>query len=186
MTSYLRRKVLIERMQELEASGSSCSGCQGTCCTYEANSMMTTPLETLELLLYLKSTAQQNHELKEKLQETVKKYRLDFSSGNGRRSFIRRTYTCPFFNHRELGCPLPREIKPYGCLAFNSHHPELKAQEHCYSETPLLRQREEQSLGEKELNQKIKSRYQLTWEKLPLPLALLECWDKDFSIADLE
>jgi hypothetical protein len=148
----MRRTPLINRMKELESQGSSCAGCAGNCCTYEANSMMATPLEAREILNHIEKT----EELKKKIQDTVTRFRLDQSSGNGRRSFIRRTYTCPFFNHQELGCPLPREIKPLGCLAFNSHHPTEKAGQHCYSEKEFLSYEE---------------------EKTYLPIALLDLWD---------
>lgn len=177
----MRRDNIIKRMLELESQGKSCVGCAGTCCTYEANSMMVTPLEAVELLQHLKSSGQLDDEFKEKCRETVKRYRLDHPAGNGRRSFLRRTYTCPFFNHKELGCPLPREVKPYGCLAFNAHHPELKAGEHCYSETELLEEREKANLAEVELNRELHKKFNLVWEKTPLPLGLLELWDSDFS-----
>lgn len=174
MTPALRRKNIIDRMHELESSGSDCMGCSGTCCTYEANSMMVTPIEALELVDYLKSSGQFDDELKVRLEENVAKYRLDQGLGNGKRSFLRRTYTCPFFNHKELGCPLPREVKPFGCLAFNAHHPEIKAKEFCYSEKEVLEKREAEAQGEEALNEEIKTQYQLYWDKTPLPVALLD------------
>ena len=149
--------------------------------------MMTTPLEAAEILLYLKSTHAQNEELKEKLKGTISRFRLDHPSGNGRRSFVRKSYTCPFFNHQELGCPLPREVKPYGCLAFNSHHSEKKAGEFCYSEKKLLEDREAQNISFEDLvNQKLREKLNLFWEKTPLPLALLEIWDKEITSEDLK
>lgn len=143
--------------------------------------MMVTPLETIELLTYLSRSQMLTNELKEKCEETVERYRLNSVLGNGKKSFIRRTYTCPFFGHQELGCPLPREIKPYGCLAFNSHHAELKAGEHCHSETELLEKRETSYADENDLNEKLKTKYKLYWEKLPLPVALLETWNLELS-----
>ena len=174
MTPYERRKNLIGRMQELEDSGRDCKGCSGTCCTYEANSMMVTPVEAVELVDYLKANHLFDEELKMRLLETVAKYRLDQSVGDGKRSFIRRTYTCPFFNHKELGCPLPREVKPFGCLAFNAHDVEKKAGEFCYSEKEVLEKRELSSNDEASLNQELKKKYSLSWDKTPLPLALLD------------
>lgn len=174
MTPFERRKILIARMQELESSGFDCRGCQGTCCTYEANSMMVTPVEAVELVDYLKSCELFNDELKARLQETVAKFRLDQSLGNGKKTFLRRTYTCPFFNHGEHGCPLPREVKPYGCLAFNAHHGELKAGEHCFSEKEIMEKREEASGDEMKLNEELKLKYKLYWDKTPLPIALLD------------
>ncbi|HXH32573.1 MAG TPA: hypothetical protein VNJ01_17375 [Bacteriovoracaceae bacterium] len=168
-------------MNELESSGKSCMGCAGNCCTYEANSMMITPLEAVELMAYLKKNNALNATLKEKIQETVSKYRLDHFTGNGKRSFLRKSYTCPFFNHTELGCPLPRDVKPYGCLAFNSHHQELKASEHCFSETELLDNREKLNPEEAGQNEEIKKKLSLFWDKSPIPTALLDLWDKDLS-----
>ena len=173
MDPYLRRKVIIDRMNELESSGKDCKGCSGTCCTYEANSMMVTPIEAVELVDYLKAKNLFDNELKSRLLVTVSKYRLDQAVGDGKRSFLRRTYTCPFFNHKELGCPRPREVKPFGCLAFNAHDLEKKAGEFCFSEEKVLLAREAASLDEAALNQKIKTENSLYWDKTPLPLALL-------------
>lgn len=148
---------------------------------------MTTPLETSEILIWLQSTNQKTNLLKEKLQETIKKYRLDQLVGYSRKSFLRRTYTCPFFNHSELGCPLPVEIKPYGCLAFNSHHLLIKASsKHCYSEKDLLLAREaEHQEFETQVNTYLKNKFGIWWDKLPLPYALIELWNLDISIEDL-
>lgn len=172
-----RRELLIERMEQLEAQGMGCLGCSGTCCTFEANSMMLTPLEAVELMGYLKQANLLTSDLKQKLFDSAKKYRLEHPPGNGRRSYLRKTYTCPFFNHQELGCPLPREVKPYGCLAFDSHHVELKASEHCFSEKELLRRRELLHSDEALMNQKLMNEYHLLWDKTPIPLALLDLWD---------
>lgn len=172
-----RREILLERMIELEKDGMGCQGCSGTCCTFEANSMLLTPLEASELFDYLKSEHLLTTELKEKLNECVKQYRLEPKYQNAR-SYLRKTYTCPFFGFKELGCPLPREIKPYGCLAFDSHHKELKASEHCYSEKELLLKREKLHPEEEELNKMIAKKYNLLWEKSPIPNALLEIWEK--------
>jgi hypothetical protein len=174
MTPYKRREILILRNEELESSGMGCKGCSGTCCTYEANSMMVTPVEAFELYTYLKETDQFNDELKSRLEETVAQYRLDHGLGNGRRSFLRRTYTCPFFNHKELGCPIPREVKPFGCIAFNSHDVEKKAGEFCYSEKDVLEKRELVDADEARLNEELKTKYKLYWDKVPMPVALLD------------
>ena len=174
-------------MIQLSSEGQDCQNCPGTCCTFQSNSMMSTPLETSEILIWLNETQQKTEALKEKLQNTIKQYRLDQLTGYGRRSFLRRTYTCPFFNHKELGCPLPPEVKPYGCLAFNSHHKEEKAGEHCYSETDLLIKREEENeLYEKVINEKLKTKYKLWWDKLPMPVAVMEMWEHEITIEDLE
>ena len=165
-------------MNSLEAKGMGCIGCSGTCCTFEANSMMLTPLEAVELMTYLKENSLLTKDLKIKLEQNVATYRLEPKYSGARRSYLRKTYTCPFFGHMELGCPLPREIKPYGCLAFDSHHAELKASEHCYSEKELLEKRQELHPEEKELNEKAVAQYGILWEKSPIPNALLDLWDK--------
>lgn len=165
-------------MNELESRGMGCLGCKGTCCTFEANSMLITPLEALEMMQHLKENELKTPALKMKLQETITKFRLESKYSNERRSYLRKSYTCPFFNHQELGCPLPREIKPYGCLAFDSHHESLKAGEHCYSEVELLEKREALHPEEKELNLKVKMDYEIHWEKAPIPNALIDLWEK--------
>lgn len=136
--------------------------------------MMVTPVEAFELYTWLKDNGQFNEELKARLTETVSKFRLDQGLGNGKRSFLRRTYTCTFFNHKELGCPIPREVKPYGCIAFNSHDVEKKAGEHCYSEKDILEKRELNDPNEQALNEEIKKKYRLWWDKVPMPVALLD------------
>lgn len=173
-----RRELLIDHMNGLESKGMGCIGCSGTCCTYEANSMLLTPLEAFELMNYLSENNLKTPELKNKLTESVSTYRLEPKYEGARRSYLRKTYTCPFFGHMELGCPLPREIKPYGCLAFDSHHVELKASEHCFSETELLEKREEKHPEEKQMNSDLKKKFNLLWEKSPIPNALLELWER--------
>jgi Fe-S-cluster containining protein len=172
-------------MEELELKGFHCGGCSGTCCTSAANSMMVTPLEAAEIVVHLKKSSRLTAQLKQKCEETVRDFRLDHLVGNGKKSFLRRTYTCPFFESKELGCSLSRSVKPYGCLAFNAHHQEIKASDHCYSEQALLEKREQSFSQEKELNQTLQKKFQLPWEKQSLPLAMLEIWDKEISDADL-
>lgn len=136
--------------------------------------MMVTPIEAVELVDYLRANNLFDNELKSRLLETVSKYRLDQAVGDGKRSFLRRTYTCPFFNHKELGCPLPREVKPFGCLAFNAHDVEKKAGELCFSEKEVLEKRDADFSDEMTLNEELKKKYSLYWDKTPLPIALLD------------
>ncbi len=173
MSKLSRRKILIRHMEALEDQGMCCAGCPGTCCTFEANSMLLTPLEAEEIFNYLSTSGRVSGEFRQRLEHTVKNYRLEPKYPNQGKSFLRKTYTCPFFGHQELGCSLPREVKPYGCLAFNSHHPELKAGEHCWSEKELLEQRDKSHEEESDLNQEIKRKYNILWEKAPIPNALL-------------
>ncbi len=141
--------------------------------------MLLTPLEAKELFDYLKNSGQFTQDLRQKLENTIKQYRLEPKYSNERKSFLRKTYTCPFFGHKELGCPLPREIKPYGCLAFDSHHAELKNSEYCYSETELLERREKAHPEEISLNEQLRNKFQIIWEKAPIPNALLTFADQE-------
>lgn len=179
MSALLRRKILIERMEHLESQGMGCIGCKGNCCTFEANSMMVSPIEALDLYSYLNEQKLLTDELKARLEENIRQFRLEPKYSGARRSYLRKTYTCPFFGHQELGCPLPREFKPYGCLAFDSHHTELKASEHCYSEKEILEERENVFADEKKLNEEIRMKYKLLWEKAPIANALLDLWSKE-------
>ncbi len=165
-------------MHQLEQMGLDCSRCSGTCCTFEANSMMITPLEAFEILVYLNDKNLLQDDLKEELKKNRDYYRLDQISGNGKKSFLRRTYTCPFFLRSEFGCPLPKEVKPYGCLAFNSHHSEKKASEHCFSEREILEAIDVQFPEIKVKNEIISNHLNLNWKKQPIPVALLELWDQ--------
>jgi hypothetical protein len=142
--------------------------------------MMVTPLEALELMNYLTVSGMKEEGLRLKIEEAVRTYRLDHAPGNGKRSFLRKTYTCPFFGFKELGCPLPREIKPYGCLAFNTHHKDEKAGEHCYSDKELL-----EKLNFDQKNETLKKKYDLVWDKSPLPTALIDLWEKKINPEDL-
>lgn len=177
MKAQANREFLIRRMKELEALRLDCRNCQGTCCTFEANSMLLTPLEAMDLYQYLKSNDLLTKNLKHKLQEAVTTYRLEPKFFNSR-SYLRKSYTCPFFNHGELGCPLPLEVKPFGCLAFNSHDQLKKASSECFSETDLLEKRENDNAHEAKLNDEMRSELNLFWEKAPIPNAVLELWDK--------
>lgn len=69
---------------------------------------------------------------------------------------------------------LERTIKPYGCLGFNPTASNETKGESCGSNQELLAQREDMWTAEAAENTKLKDQYSLWWEKLPLPLALLE------------
>lgn len=136
--------------------------------------MLLTPIEAFELYDYLVKENLLTTEFIQKLEACAKEYRLE-AKYKGSRSYLRKTYTCPFFGFKELGCPLPREVKPYGCLAFDSHHPTEKAGAHCYSEIEILEKREAlHGNSEIELNRNVSERFKLLWEKAPIPVALLE------------
>lgn len=184
MSAFNRRELLLNLMETLESQGMGCIGCKGTCCTFEANSMLVTPLEALDLYSYLHRQNLLTVELKARLEENVKQYRLEPKFTGARRSYLRKTYTCPFFGHQELGCPLPRNVKPYGCLAFDSHHVELKASEHCYSEKEILEERERRHPEEYAINEELRRKFSLLWEKAPIANALLDFWSKEVDSQD--
>jgi hypothetical protein len=178
-----RRKILIDRMNQLETSGFDCRNCAGHCCTFTSNSMQITPLETIEILNWLTRSNLYNDETLNKLKSNVSEFRLDHYIGSKGRSLLRRTYTCPFFKGESLGCMIEKDSKPYGCLAFNSHHEIEKANEHCYSELNYLENREKKFIeSENLINQKIKTHLNSEWDKLPIPLALLDFWGKNWQI----
>ena len=175
-----RRARLIEHMAELERQGIHCFSCSGVCCTALANSMMTTPLETLELAHYLKSEGRIDETLRTRLHHCIRRYRLDREPpGDGRRGFLRRTYTCPFLEPGPRGCSLSRSIKPYGCLGFNPHRANQTEGGDCAANGELLTGREDQyATTEEPVNRRIRAELELDWEKKPMPTALLEVIDR--------
>jgi len=119
-TAAARRGELLRVMDELATQEHDCSRCSGVCCTFVANSMLITPLEALDIAAHLLAAGADIQALLQRLGESAAAQGLDRPlPGDGRRTFGRRRYTCPFFGHGALGCSLPRDAKPYGCLAFN-------------------------------------------------------------------
>lgn len=167
-----RRNLLLEAMTGLEEKNITCRDCTGKCCTFQANSMRMTALETEDLYQYLRSNSLFTETLKEKLKTCISEYRLDKDIPTKGGTSFRRTYTCPFFKHESLGCPLPPEVKPYGCLAFNALGTGVEDGENCASDLDLLKNRE--SDEEEEKNLKLKEELGYYWDKLPIPMALLE------------
>ena len=139
-SSQSRRRDLIDTMAEITQSGRNCFSCTGVCCTFVGNSMMVTPIEALELYYLLVKESRWNEKLKEDLELTVAIYRLDRPvPSDGRRSFSRRRYTCPFFVEGEKGgCTIRKRFKPYGCLGFNAIGANVKDGENCKSYVEVL------------------------------------------------
>jgi hypothetical protein len=172
-TADARRSLLLANMQELKSQGISCRACVGTCCTSAANSMQITAEEAQDIWWFLHDSQQLNSELIGKLHETVGQYRLDRPvPGDGVRTFIRRTYTCPVYDGDSGWCQLPPTVKPYGCLAFNPKKAGNVAGEFCGSSQQLL---DEQAT----LNRGIEPQaggtlsVSLEQDRLSIPLALL-------------
>jgi len=174
-----RRQILIDSMSDLEKMGVDCKTCPGTCCTSLANSMLITPLETIELFDYLLPTLsdqESRNQLISSLKKTISNYRLDKEIYTGKKhtQTLRKLYTCPFFNNGSLGCSISRTAKPYGCLGFNPNKPEDNGQT-CSSMTDKLLLRDQNyQANENQINQAIKLELNLDWEKKNIPMALLE------------
>jgi hypothetical protein len=173
--SYNRRKSILSKMEKLKDQEISCAACSGKCCTSVANSMQCSPLEAMEILNWLKEKNLWHQEMKQKLDNCIRDYRLDYEIPTSRGLPLRRTYTCPFFNHGPKGCLLSRTIKPYGCLAFNPKSKKISNGEDCISDILLLGQRDNDwNEFEKLKNDEIKLSLSLDWDKLPMPIALLD------------
>ena len=120
------RVKLLEQMHKMEQSGLTCQGCEAPCCTFHYNSMRITEGEGLAIIKYLISIKSDLKILENKCRATIQEYRLDkdfFMKPDAR---LRRHYTCPLFTDKELGCSIPAEHKPLGCLAFNPTDSENK------------------------------------------------------------
>ncbi len=174
-TRMSRRRLIDKPMQELMNEGLDCLSCSGCCCTFVKNSMMITPVESVDICLDLYSRDLVNDSLLHKLQETIDHFRLDQPvAGDGRRSFSRRRYTCPFFNEQRPSCGVSRSYKPYGCLAFNPQKAGVSDGESCQSYQDLLKNQEKQSKEEHAVNDQLVSFWGLDWQKKPLPVAVLD------------
>ncbi|MBC7711807.1 MAG: hypothetical protein H7177_00610 [Rhizobacter sp.] len=182
-SSLLRRSELVREMQELEGKTIHCFTCPGTCCTQAANSMLITPIEALEILAGLNIESFDEYalqSLKDRLNETIKSYRLNVEIYTGKKnvSEFRKTYTCPFFNNGALGCGLSRSSKPYGCLGFNPKTSEDNGKS-CSSNTALLENRENEFIKtEDSANAQIRKDLGLYWTKQNIPQALLDVLEK--------
>jgi Fe-S-cluster containining protein len=169
-----RRQLILLEMENLKHDEINCHQCRGPCCTFESNSMQITPLEALDIINYLSSVNRINADLIFHLQETNSQYRLNQFVGNGK-SFLRKTFTCPFFEEGVKGCTISRNNKPIGCLGFNPIEKNITNGGSCKSNVKLLEdlavtfQKEE-----KEINTKIKSELKIFWDKAPIPVAVLE------------
>lgn len=130
--------------------------------------MRITNTEAARIYNYLVEQDLFSDELKIKLQANIKKYDLAREpSGDGKRLYSRKRYTCPFFNNMKLGCGIPATHKPLGCLAFNAKEPGVTEGGRCGSPPELL--------------ESIKSDNQISpdlpyfpWDTLPIPVAVLK------------
>jgi Fe-S-cluster containining protein len=165
-----RRAPLIADMRARAERGHHCAACTGVCCTFVANSMRMTPVETSDLRDYLEQEGRWTPELMNDLRETVQRFRLDREEGDGRRA-LRKTYTCPFYRPGPKGCSISRHHKPYGCLAFNPRSPGIREGGDCASDQALLERIE--SPEETAENERLRGLWGWPADKLPIPVALL-------------
>jgi hypothetical protein len=173
-SNNLRRSLILNEMKDLDNNNANCVGCSGPCCTYKKNSMRITVIEAIDLYIYLKENKLWNAELIQRLKYNIKEFRLDSHLMIGARNSFRRTYTCPFFKHESLGCPIPNESKPYGCLAFNPLEEGSKEGIGCESNLITLKNREKSYKDEEVNNLKLKTALSLVWDKETIPVALLD------------
>ncbi len=174
-----RRSIINEAMSEKIDSGYDCHSCVGHCCTFEHNSMQVTPLQALDTYEYLKEKNLINKDLKQKLNDCIKHFRLDKEVISSLNKQFRRYYTCPFYSGDKLGCTIDRESKPYGCLAFNPSQMNVSQAGSCSSQTSILENQSVKfSVAEKQMNTEIKKELDLYWDKMNFPSALMYLIEK--------
>lgn len=134
--------------------------------------MMITLKEARDIKSHLILSELWTEDLISRLKNCIKDYRLDIEIPQfGQRRNLRRTYTCPFYKGTSLGCQLPPEVKPYGCLAFNPKTINARGESgQCESNQALLEQQMTLSIESQDLELKDEN------IKLPIPMALLR-WD---------
>jgi Fe-S-cluster containining protein len=120
--------------------------------------MQITKAEAHDIYQYLATNNLITAALINKLNDTIKDYRLDIEMpALGKNINLRRTYTCSFYTPGATGCSLPFEVKPLGCLAFNPTEEKSYELLNCVSDQKLLEQ-----VSEADKN------------KSPIPIAVLE------------
>lgn len=190
-----RRHNLIQEMDKLEKRDVSCKSCPGTCCTFIGNSMQPSVVEAIDLYLYLQENDLWNDELEARLEKCIKDFRLHIRPSTGRGVYMRKSYTCPFFGHQSLGCPIPPQVKPYGCLGFNASEKEEDSGKSCSSNLDALKLREElyqfkanlsqsekvkaetsevSKISEDTFSKALQETLGLAWHKESIPVALMD------------
>jgi hypothetical protein len=169
------RESIINFMQNMERAGVHCFNCQHCqCCTYTSNSMMITPVESLEITLYLIAQNRWNQELFSKLEQNIEQFQLKNFIVPGSQKLLRKYYTCPFLIDGPKGCSLSRKIKPYGCLAFNASNEKSYELLDCQSSLTELNQLEDNfKTILKRQNDFLEDKFKWYCPKMPIPNALL-------------
>lgn len=171
LNHHSRRLSLVDEMNELESKKLSCLECVGNCCTFSSNSMRISPIEAIELLIFLEKENRLNEDLVRKLEKNVTEFRLDKETLFG----IKKNYTCPFYLGNCKGCSISRWSKPYGCLAFNATQKGVKQGSTCKSNQQILEKREDQfKAHEVAFNAYITKKLNLAWTLESIPVALLD------------
>lgn len=179
LNSAERRSHLAKLMQELMSDNKNCFNCSGVCCSYAHNSMLITPLEGLEIVLFLQKERRIDDSLILKLDDSIAQFRLDRELSIGRGREFRRNYTCPFYDEGPRGCSISRNSKPYGCLGFNPGKVNTSGEDGCRSYSEVLEGREKTNEPfETSLNQLIQKELALAWEKKSIPVAIKEILNK--------
>lgn len=169
------RLPLIQHMKAMQSEGIGCQACIGICCTMARNSMRINAAETEDIVRWIKAQPEEEQAAwLEKMKTCVDDYQLDRPTpGDGRRSLVRRSYTCPFFSPGPKGCALPRETKPLGCLAFNATMPDAANDDRCQSDQSLLSHVIAKHPDYLARSDSLKTQLGLDWDSLPIPQAII-------------
>ena len=177
-SSEERRRILLNSMEKDSSKGFNCFSCVGHCCTFISNSMKISSLEALDIIEDLIDKNLFNEETYKALKNNIIDYRLDRFLHLKLGLEMRRTYTCPFFKGKSLGCTISKTHKPYGCLGFNPDKKDVSEWGNCSSRQKLLKEREKFSAEEKEENERLNNLIDIKEiENLPIPVAVLKVWN---------
>lgn len=172
-------------MQSLSSQEINCFNCEGICCSFQANSMQVTPLQTLDLYIFLQSENRWNLSLKKTLNEVIEYYRLSIEIQTHRSQQMRKTYTCPFYSPGGKGCSISPLYKPYGCLGFNPNRKNCIGQGGCGSNIEELSIREDEWGNiEQVTNDFIQKQLNLSWKKIDIPRALIDLFNREDRLSN--
>jgi len=167
-----RRQALMQIMHQKKQECHDCGNCPGTCCTMKSNSMQISTLEAIDILIYCLSQNWDLQQLIQDLENTVTEFRLDYLIQARPGQMVRKNYTCTFFCQTSLACKIPRDFRPYGCLAFNPVSHDQRGLTCCtdVSGKQALENLEKSLLL---INQKLRRDCCIIDEKNPIPVAVL-------------
>ena len=158
-------------MSNLDKRKLTCAKCVGNCCTFTSNSMRVTPLEAVEMILYLEESNLIDHHLVEKLESNIREFRLDKETLFG----IKKNYTCPFYLGSCQGCSISRGSNLMAVSLLMQLKKMFLRGKIVNQTKPFWRRDTTPSwLYEKVLIFTIKNTLNLSWEKESIPIALLD------------